>query len=224
MYKLSPSDFAYLYEDCKLCYYLKIKHGIRQPSMPMPGVFSAINTRLQGGLIGKDLRSLSKGFPEGVVEKQEGWVDSKPVPGADVYIKGKYDLLVKRPDNSYLLVDFKISQPQEDKIDKYKTQLAAYRYALENPANGNPIKITKLGLIIFYPDKVVFKNELAVLDFPPKWLEIPLDEEGFFAFAKEVEKLLSGPLPKESATCKWCQYRHAGDQFSHSASGVDIPF
>ena len=28
MYKLSPSDFAFLYEECKLRYYLKIKHGI----------------------------------------------------------------------------------------------------------------------------------------------------------------------------------------------------
>lgn len=24
-YKLSPSDFAYLYEECKCCFYLKIK-------------------------------------------------------------------------------------------------------------------------------------------------------------------------------------------------------
>lgn len=24
MYKLSPSDFAYLYEDCKLCYWLRL--------------------------------------------------------------------------------------------------------------------------------------------------------------------------------------------------------
>lgn len=62
MYKLSPSDFAYLYEECKLCYYLKAKHGIYQPSMPMPGVFSAINTRLQSTLIGKDL---SVSFKEG---------------------------------------------------------------------------------------------------------------------------------------------------------------
>lgn len=47
-WKLSPSDFAYLpaceqradkYEDRKLCYCLKIKHGISLPSMPMPGVF-----------------------------------------------------------------------------------------------------------------------------------------------------------------------------------------
>jgi len=75
MYKLSPSDFAYLYEECKLCYFLKIKNGIYQPSMPMPGVFSAINTRIQSTLVGKDLSILAKGLPEGKVITQEGWVD-----------------------------------------------------------------------------------------------------------------------------------------------------
>lgn len=27
-YKLSPSDFAFLYEECKRCYYLKVIHNI----------------------------------------------------------------------------------------------------------------------------------------------------------------------------------------------------
>lgn len=227
MHKLSPSDFAYLYEECKLCYYLKVKHGISQPSMPMPGVFSAINTRLQGTLVGKDLRSLSKSLPEGKVIIQEGWVESKVVPGTDVYIKGKYDLLVEKPDRTHILVDLKISQPNGDKIDKYKTQLGAYKFALENPKYAKAFKVTKLGLLIFYPDKVTFKDDEAILHFPPKWLEVPIDEKGFFAFVKEVDKLLSGEAPPESKSCKWCQYRHVGETLSHlEPEGVqeDIPF
>ncbi len=223
MYKLSPSDFAYLYEECKLCYCLKVKHGIYQPSMPMPGVFSAINTRLQGGLVGKDLQTLAKDLPEGKVVVQEGWVESRPVPGTNVYIKGKYDLLVKRPDGTHILVDLKISQPHEDKIDKYQTQLAAYKFALENPAAGDPTQITKLGLLIFYPDTVSFIDGVAKLDFPPKWLEVPIVEEKFFTFAKEIDKLLAGPLPPESKLCKWCQYRHVGEKLSHPNT-EDIPF
>lgn len=225
MYKLSPSDFAYLYEECKLCYYLKIKHGIYQPSMPMPGVFSAINTRLQGTLVGRDLQTLSKDLPEGVVENQEGWVESKPVPGTDVFIKGKYDLLIKRPDGTHLLVDLKISQPDIGKIDKYKTQLAAYKFALENPANGKPIKLTKLGLLIFYPDTVSFEDGIARLNFPPKWLEVPIADAEFLTFAKVVDKLLKGPTPEEGKECKWCKYRHLGDELTHYESPKeDIPF
>lgn len=223
MYKLSPSDFAYLYEECKLCYYLKIKHGIYQPSMPMPGVFSAINTRLQGTLLGKDLRSLAKDLPEGKVVQQEGWVESTPVPNTEVFIKGKYDLLVKQPDDSYLLVDLKISQPHEDKIDKYKTQLGAYKFALGNPIRGQGINITRLGLLIFYPENVSFVDGEALLHFPPKWLEVPVDEQNFLTFAKQVDQLLSGPTPPESKSCKWCQYRHVGDTLAHPQQS-EIPF
>lgn len=207
MYKLSPSDFAYLWEDCKYCYYLKVRNGVYQPSMPMPGVFSAINTRLQGNLVGKNLKSLLKDLPDGEVIIQEGWVESVLIPGTSVYIKGKYDLLVKNPDGIHTLVDLKISQPGEDKIEKYRTQLSAYKYALENPRIGEPISTTRLALLIFYPDQVFFKEGIVSLDFPHTWLEVPPDEENFLDFIKDVDKLLNGPTPEESKTCKWCLYR-----------------
>jgi CRISPR/Cas system-associated exonuclease Cas4 (RecB family) len=220
MYKLSPSDFAYLYEECKLCYYLKIKHNIQQPKMPMPGVFSAMNTRLQGSVVGKNLRSISKDLPSGIVVNQEGWVESVAVPETSVFIKGKYDLLVENADKTYTLVDLKISQQDPEKIDKYKTQLNAYKFALENPVSGVPIKITKLGLLVFYPDEVTYKDDNAFLSFPPKWMEIPIDAGGFLTFAKGIDKLLSGPMPEEGKECKWCQYRHAGDMLTHLGDGT----
>lgn len=224
MYKISPSDFAYLYEECKLCYYLKVKFGIFQPSMPMPGVFSAINTRLQGTLIGKSLQTLSKDLPNGVVVSQEGWVESKVIPGTDLYIKGKYDLLVKLKDGTFALVDLKISQPGDDKITKYKTQLGAYKFALENPRSSTALKITRIGLLVFYPDKARFEKGDAVLTFPPKWLEVPIDDGGFIKFAKEIDLLLEGPTPPEGKDCKWCKYRHVGETISHEPVQNEIPF
>ena len=188
----------------------------------MPGVFSAINTRLQGNLVGKDLRALARDLPEGKVAIQEGWVDSVVIPDTNVFIKGKYDLLVKNPDGTHTLVDLKLSQPGEDKIEKYKTQLAAYKFALENPKLGEAVKITRLGLLIFYPDTVEFKNDAAFLKFPPKWLEVPIDEEGFLKFIKEVDTLLAGPTPTEGQNCKWCQYRHLGEQLAHSKNTEDV--
>lgn len=225
MFKLSPSDFAFLYEECKLCYYLKVKEGIYQPSMPMPGVFSAINTRIQGSLIGKNLNEVSSELPEGKIEAQEGWVDSKPIEGTSAYIKGKYDLLARQADGGMLLIDLKISQPNEDKIDKYKYQLGAYKYALENPAHGEAVSVAKMGLLVFYPDKVSLDSEEVTLTFPPKWLEIPWDEKGFFKFLGEIDKLLAGPPPEEGENCKWCKYRHLGEQISHKKPVQDtIPF
>ena len=223
MYKLSPSDFAYLYEECKHCYYLKVRKGISRPMMPMPGVFSAINTRLQGGLIGKDLQFLSPLLPAGLVESQEGFVESKIVPGTQVFIKGKYDLLVLQPDGTYMLVDFKLSQPSEDKIPKYQTQLQAYHYAFLHPAHGEVKNITKMGLVIMYPDQVKFEGGRAIMDFPPKWLEIEINNEKFLDFISGVSSLLEGPTPPENPNCQWCKYRHLGEALSHPQPS-DIPF
>lgn len=223
MYKLSPSDFAYLYQECKHCYFLKIKLGVQRPSMPFPGVFSALNTRLQGALIGKDLRELSPVLPVGTVESQEGHVESKPIPNTKVYIKGKYDLFVRQPDGTYLIVDFKISQPSEEKIAKYQTQLQAYHYAFENPARGEAKNITRMGLIIMYPDQTKFENGRAIMDFPPQWFEIDIKKDSFLQFMAEVSSLLEGPTPPENSKCAWCKYRHLGEALSHTQTS-DIPF
>jgi hypothetical protein len=199
--------------------------------MPMPGVFSAMNSRIQGSLIGKNLKDISPELPDATVESQEGWVDSIQIPDTNIAIKGKYDLLCKCADGTYILVDLKISQPGLDKIDKYKTQLAAYKYALENPAspaggptNGEPVKISKMGLLIMYPDTVNFSDGNLFLSFPPKWLEIPDDSFAFFKLIKDIEALLSSPAPAETETCAWCQYRHTGETFTHEEKKEDINF
>src|SRR3989338_2981327 len=198
MFKLSPSDFAYLYEECKLCYYLKIKQGIQRPFSPFPAVFTALNTRIQGALIGKDLRKLSSVLPSGIVESQEGFVESQLVPNTQLFIKGKYDLLVRQPDGTYLIVYFKISQPSEENI-------------------------TKLGLIVMYPDKTVFNDGKVVVEFPPKWLEVSIHKDSFLSFIYEVNSLLNGPTPNENPNCGWCRYRHLGEHLTHPTQS-DLPF
>lgn len=222
--KLSPSDFAYLWEECKHCYYLKVKFGIYQPSMPMPGVFSAINTRIQTNLIGKNLKTIAKDLPDGVVESQEGWVESTTVPGTNVFIKGKYDLLVKNPDGTHTLIDLKISQPGDDKIEKYRTQLSAYKFALENPVSEKPIKLSKMALLIFYPDAVSVTGEVTSLTFPHTFLEVSADDEGFVKFIASISNFLTGPIPPESTTCKWCIYRNTHRKINTPVKTADIPF
>lgn len=190
----------------------------------MPGVFGAINSRLQGGLIGKDLKTLSAEMPPGIVESQEGWLESLPVPGTSIYLKGKYDLLVRQPDNTYLVIDFKISQPSEEKAAKYRTQLQTYKYALEHPRAGQPLQVTKMGLVIVYPDTVKYEGNKAVVDFPATWIEIPQEMESFYAFMRELDALLTGPMPPENPDCLWCAYRHQGDKLSKPGTQIDIPF
>lgn len=210
-----------------MCYYLKIRQGIGRPQSVMPGVFSAINTRLQGNMVGKDLRELSPDLPAGMVESQEKLVRSAVISETNVYISGKYDLLVSLPDGSYMFIDLKLSSPTEEKVTKYQTQLWSYVYAFEHPDRGEPKHISRTGLLMFYPDTVEFIDSSALLKFPPTWLEVPIDRAAFIDFAKEVNALLAGPMPPENPECKWCQYRHIGDKPAHAHTDLsedDMPF
>ena len=196
---------------------------MERPKMLMPGVFSAINTRLQGSLIGKQLTEINSNLPEGVVESQEGFVESVMFPGTKVYIKGKYDLLVKQQDGTYMIIDLKLSTPDQEKISKYQSQLWSYVYAFEHPSHGEPKKITKAGLLIFYPDAVSLTKGEAHLTFPPTWFEVLIDREKFASFMGEVSLLLEGPTPNENKDCSFCQYRHLGEKLAHPQTD-DIPF
>ena len=222
MYKLSPSDFAYLYEDCKLCYWLKVKHGIMPPPGIFPGVFSTMNSMVQGQMVDHYLSEFGKGLPKIKVIKQEGYVFSNVVPKTSVCLAGKYDLLCDNGDGTHTLIDLKISKPEVGKIEKYKTQLGAYKFALENPQKGEKYKISKLALLIFYPEKAVYNDKGVVIDFPAKWLEIPIDEKGFLDFMKEVDSLLTGSAPKESDSCGLCKYRSKGEEITHHINGASL--
>ena len=50
---------------------------------------------------------------------------------------------------------------------------------MENPAEGEPIKLSKLALLIFYPESVSFENGVVKLTFPPKWLGVDDDHSQF---------------------------------------------
>ena len=144
------------------------------------------------------------------------------MPGTQVFIKGKYDLLVLQPDGTYLIVDFKLSEPSIDKIDKYQTQLQAYHYAFLHPAHGEVKQISKMGLIVMYPDQVKFEDGRAYMSFPPKWLEIEINNDKFMEFINGVSTLLEGPTPPENPNCNWCKYRHLGDALNYPKTD-DIP-
>lgn len=208
MFKLSPSDFKYLYEDCKHCYWQKVKHGITLPSIGMPGVFSKMNSLLQNAIIGMDLREINSALPAGKIEVKEGFLKSKPIPpGKDCYISGRFDIASQLGDGTYAVIDFKITDPTEDKIQKFFHQLHAYKFALENPSWGEPKKVSRMGIIAINPEEITFPGENVKFSAKPQFFEIEEDMERFYAFISEVSNLLEGPVPKENPNCAWCKYR-----------------
>ena len=209
IYKLSPSDFAYLWNDCKHCYYQKVKFGVVYQS-PFPAMFGKINGLLQTSIMGMNLRDVHPDLPSGIIEIQEGYMKSKQIPGTNTYLSGRFDILSKLKDGTYAIIDFKITTPDMEKIlKKYSSQLHAYKFALENPALGKAIKISKMGAVSINPDEMKLVNGKIEFSATPAFHEVKEDMDSFFKLTKEISDVLEGPLPPESTTCSLCIYRNS---------------
>lgn len=209
IYKLSPSDFAYLWVECKHCYYQKVKFGVAQPGI-FPSMFRRINDLLQTSIMGKNLQEVHPDLPSGIIEIQEGYMKSQPIHGAeDCYISGRFDILTRLDNGTYSLIDFKITTPEEDKIQmKYATQLHAYKYALENPNNGNkPLKISQMGVISINPEDMKLMDGKIIFTANPTWHPVKEDMDSFYKLIQKISVVLNGELPQPSETCNLCAYR-----------------
>ena len=208
MYKLSPSDFAYLWNDCKHCYYQKVKFGI-SPSSIFPSMFGRINKLLQDSIMGMNLQDVHADLPSGIIEIQEGYMRSKSVNGTNCFISGRFDILSKLDDGTFAIIDFKITTPDEEKIQKYASQLHAYKFALENPIQGTPIQILEMGVVSINPEEMKLVDGKVVFTTTPKYHPIKEDVAGFYKLIEEIATVLNGDLPATSETCSLCLYRKA---------------
>ena len=223
IYKLSPSDFAYLWNDCKHCYYQKVKFGITQKSI-FPSMFTYINKLLQTSIMGKNPQDILPELPSGIIDIQEGYIKSVKIPNTNCYISGRFDILTKLDDGTYGLIDFKITNPDEEKVlKKYSSQLQAYKFGLENPGDGKkPIKISEMGAVTVNPGSMELVNGKVVFTATPKWHPISEDMEGFYKLTQNISELLEGPLPPTTATCNLCIYRKSFEPKNKTTD--DIPF
>jgi len=214
-YKLSPSDLTFLYEGCKHCFVLKVKHGISQPSIPLPGIFSIIASLQKNHYSGRRTEEFCPQLPPGIVTLGEKRVQSAPIKFDDLestcVIAGRFDVVAELDDGSFAVLDFKTGNPSEDKVDMYGRQLHAYAFALENPAQGalKLSPISRMGLLYFTPDQCEYTgNDCQVLSGRMSWHEVKRDDATFHRFLHEVVSLLDGPLPEpDPETCDWCSYR-----------------
>ncbi len=217
LWKLSPSDFAFLWDECKCCFYLKVAENFPRPQSAMPKIFITIDLAMKLALTDQRTELIAPGIPTGVIHSGERWVESEPIsrPGrtAACYVRGKFDTIMRFDDGSYGVVDFKTSQVKGSHVARYARQLRAYAYALEHPAPGKLAlgPISRLGLLVF--DPVAFDNRndgSAALTGSLTWLEIRHDEDAFLTFIDDVLDVLErGTPPEPSPDCVWCRYREA---------------
>ena len=219
MIRLSPSDFAFLWEQCKRCFYLKVQQNIRQPSMPMAAIFKRLESLQMGFYNGKRTTEVLPSLPPGtfrcgerIVESEPGLVDGRP----EWFIYGKIDSLIEFDDGSWGILDFKTTTVSPEKGVLYGRQLHAYAYAFENPAKEPRIlkqnaqglsPISKLGILCFEPLELLLeKPGRQAYKGQVEWIEIPRNPYAFLGFVSETLKVLKGEPPAPTADCDWCSY------------------
>jgi hypothetical protein len=217
LYKLSPSDLTFLWDECKRCFYLKVVRKFSRPPSPFPSIFTKIDGLMKDYFQGKHTSEICPDLPPGTVLHGEKWVKSQPIllPGhrAQCYLTGKFDTAVKFERGSFGVIDFKTSTPKATHRAFYARQLRAYAYALEHPEAGKFAlsPISHLGLLIVEPERIE-KTPTGHIAYLGKvtWQEILPDEAAFLAFLSEVLSVLELPDPPEaSENCAFCQYRQA---------------
>ena len=160
-WKLSPSDFAFLWEECKRCFYLKVVCQFARPRSPMPKIFTQIDLLMKQYFSGKSTTDIAPTLPPGVVGFGEQWVESQPISLPDhtstCFIRGKFDTVVRFEDGSYGVIDFKTSESRSEHVPLYSRQLHAYAYALENAAPGKLqlSPVSRLGLLCVEPSQML---------------------------------------------------------------------
>ena len=219
-WKLAPSDFAFLWEDCKRCFYLKVVHGFRRPSSPMPKIFTRIDMQMKLCFGGRRTEDVLPGLPGGLLEFSEKWVTSIPlvIPGraSGCFVRGKFDTVIRFDDGTFGVVDFKTCDRNDHHIPLYARQLHAYAFALELAAAGSLClkPVSRLGLLVFEPTAFSKDgNGSCYLGGGLKWIEIPRTDGAFKQFLAEVLDLLeSTTVPSPNPDCGWCHYQGASRQ------------
>lgn len=214
-FRLSPSDFGFVWNECKRCFYLKAARGIYRPFGGFPKIFTSIDRAMKEQFEGRELSELIPELPKGTVMTGKKDVTSVPieVPGhpGKCYIYGNFDVVAKFAEGGYAVIDFKTTEISAEKAGLYSAQLHAYAYALEHPAEGaTGLKpVTQLGLLCVEPRTAERAPDgTYALKGKSKWIPIPRDEAGFMKLIGGVLDVLSKPEPPAPGErCQWCQYR-----------------
>lgn len=212
--RLSPSDFAFLWEECRRCFYLKYVRGVARPRAPFPSVFTKIDLTMKSYFGGRSTAEVSADLPPGELDCRDQLIRSEviTVPGrrASCYIVGRCDSVMRFHDGAFGVIDFKTAAASEERIALYSRQVHAYAYALEHPTHGSPhlAPVTHLGLLCVEPKQMLCmtgRTRHFLYVASPVWLPFARNDSRFMAFIDDVLSVLELPDPPSAASrCPYC--------------------
>ena len=211
IYTFSPSEFAFNYAGCKRCFYDQKMNNIKV-SLPFPSIFSKLDILQKNFYHDQSSTCVHKDLEPGVIKTDYAKVQKSKVleddKGRKFQLKGKIDAYIKHQD-FYSIIDFKVTDINEKKIETYSTQLLAYalmfEYPDENSQQLTPIK--NLGIFCFEPDMMLNHQDAPNFKMKTKYYPIQRDDKKMFSFITEVINLLEGKAPASDLKCTICKVR-----------------
>jgi len=98
LFRLSPSDLTFLWDECKRCFYLKVVHGFGRPQAPFPKIFSRIDRLMNHFYMGKSSAYIRPDLPPGRIEYGKRLVTSRPTRVEEgstaAVIRGRFDTVI----------------------------------------------------------------------------------------------------------------------------------
>jgi hypothetical protein len=222
-FKLTPSRFAFDWEECPRCFYLDAVCQVPRPRTPLPRVFSEIDQCMKAFFDGLRTDEICPDLPSGVFCCDGGFVVSRDIelPGhtSVCYLSGRYDTVVRFDDPALgcAVVDFKTAESKLEHVGLYSRQLHAYGWALERAADRARVcaRVSRLGLLCIQPNELVNirgggfgRYGRYHLSGALRWIECPRDDAAFERFLIAVMAVLTQPEPPPpSPDCPFCRYR-----------------
>ncbi len=211
IFNFSPSEFAFGYAGCKRCYYDQKVNNIKV-SLPFPSVFSKLDILQKNFYHDKSSDLLGGKIASGVIKTDYSRTQKSKIlqdnKGRKFQLKGRIDAYVKHKD-SFSIIDFKVTDIDEKKIDTYATQLLAYAIMFDQPDEGflklNPIK--DLGIFCFEPDTMVNHQNVPNFKMKTQFYLIERDDKKMFEFITTVIDMLEGKNPTSKEKCSICKVR-----------------
>ena len=210
---LSPSDFAFLWDDCPRCFYLKVARKQPRPSSPFPSVFGRIDRAMKEFYLGEraevGLRDAGRGDRWGRPVGEVGTASLCPAVGQDLPHPGTIDVLVDCDDGTTGVVDFKTTIPKPDHIATYGRQLHAYAWPWSTRLEWAP-RAGQLPGAALFPVPTPTRRPGGRPASTGTWSgsRSPGTTKPSPGFSCEVVGVLDGPdPPPASPNCSWCELR-----------------
>ena len=207
--RLSPSNLNYEDRRCDRCF-AEAANGEAWPQGPFPGIFAKLDSQQRRYFTDRPTSDVDPGLPPGTLHNG-GRVQSAPhaIGGVEFTIRGNMDALLRFDDGSVGVVDFKSSTASSQLGDAYRPQLAAYQWALSNPASGDSNTVSVAGLLVFAPEEMVDTEKGRAYLISSTWIPVEIKDGWFQRFLERLVPLVKSPgqAPTKSG-CEWCLLRN----------------